>query len=125
MEEAFALLRFEADAERLLQRRAHRPERGRVARRLDPGEAVAGVGGEQPGEVAGLGQRRAVRERPGEVFAEPRAGLAGEGARLLDPPPEFFGAPGEPQGFELRRPARRVVGDQHEVAQIGYASTSR
>ena len=45
-EEGRAAISLEPDAEGLLQRRAHGPERGRVACRLDTGQAVAGVGGE-------------------------------------------------------------------------------
>ena len=106
MEEARAPVALEADAERLLQRRTHRPQRGRVARRLDPREAVAGVGSEQPREVLRLGQRGTVRQRAGEIFAEPGADIPGEGAGRPDPAPELLRAAGQPEGFEPRRAAR-------------------
>ena len=61
-EEGCAAVAFEPDAQRLFQRRSHGVERRCVARRLDPGQAVAGVGSQQPGQVAGFGQRCPVRQ---------------------------------------------------------------
>ena len=74
---------------------------------------------EQPREVLRLGQRGTVRQRAGEIFAEPGADIPGEGAGRPDPAPELLRAAGQPEGFEPRRAARRVLAEQHEVAQIG------
>ena len=120
MEEARALLALEADAERVLQRRAHRRERGRVARRLDPGQPVAGVGGEQPRQVLGLRQRGPVRQCAGQVFAEAGPGRPGKCARRFQFAPEAVRAVREAEGFELRRAARRVLAHQHEIARVGH-----
>ena len=120
MEEARALVALEADAQRLLQRRAHRHKLRRVARRFHPRQPVAGIGGEQPCQVPRLGERRPVRQGAGEILAQPRAHLAGEGARLLQPAPEVACTLRQPEGFEPRRAARPVFADQHEVSQVGY-----
>ena len=119
MEESRALLALETDAERLFQRRPHRPERRRVARRLDPRQAVAGIGGEQPRQIPRLRERGPVRQGAGEIFAEARPGRIGEGARFLQLVPEVLFAVRQPEGFEICRTPRRVLADEDEVAQVG------
>ena len=120
MEEARALVALEAHAQRLLQRRAHGLERRRIARRLDTGQPVARIGGEQPRQVFRFGKRRPVRQGAGEIFAQARAGRIGEGARLFQLAPEVFRAVRQPEGFELRGAAGCVFAQQHEVAQVRH-----
>ena len=59
-EECRAAVALEADAEGLLQGGADGMERGRVAGGLDAGQAVAGVGGEEPCQVLRLDEGCAV-----------------------------------------------------------------
>ena len=118
-EEGRAALALEADAKGLLQRRAHGPERGRVASRLDAGQAVAGVGGKEPGQVLGLGEGCAVREGAAEVFAQGRADIACEGAGLFEPGLELVLRPGEPEGLKPGWVARGVPAEEDEVAGVG------
>ena len=119
MEEARALLALEAHPERLFERGAHRGERGRVARHLDPREPVAGVGGEQPRQVLRLGERGPVGEGATEILDETRTDLAGEGARCLQLALERGIAAGQPEGLERGLLARRILADERELAQIG------
>ena len=84
MKEPRPPLTLEADPERVFQRRAHRRKRGRLARRLDPREPVTRIRREQPRQVLWLGQRRAVRQRPGEIFAQARAHRSREGPRCFE-----------------------------------------
>ena len=119
VEEARAFLALEAHPERLFERGAHRGERGRVARRLDPREPVAGVGGEQPCQVPRLGQRGPVGQGATEVLDETRTDLAGEDARRLQLALERGVAAGEPEGLERGLLARRVLADERELAEIG------
>ena len=119
MEEARALVALEADAQRLLQRRPHRRERGRIACRLDPRQPVAGVGGEQPRQILRLRERSAVRHHAGEILDEACAGRAGEGARLLHVPPKLVFACCQPEGLELPQ-APGVFADQHEITEVGH-----
>ena len=84
-EEGRAAFVLEADAQRLLQGGADGGERRRVAGGLDPRQTVAGVGGEQPGQVPRLDERGAVGERTGEVLTERGAFLLSESARMLQP----------------------------------------
>ena len=121
VEEARTLLALEADAERLLKRRAHRRERRRVARRLNPREAVAGIGGEQPGQILRLGEGRPVRQRAGEVFTEAGAGRpAGEGARPFQHPDECRLALGHTVRLERRLSTGRVRADEREFAKVRH-----
>ena len=117
-EEALATVTLEANPERLFQRRPQGRERWRVSRGLEPGQTVAGVRSEQPGQILRLGQGGPVGEGPGKEFAEPRTRLAGEGARSLQLAPEAVRICSQPEGFELGRTARPVPADQHEVAQV-------
>ena len=120
MEEVGAAFGLEADAEGLFQGRAHRLERRGVAGRFDTRQAITGVGGEQPGQVSRLGERRAVRQGTGKIFAQAGADVAGEGARSIQLAVEVAGAVGQPEGFELRRAARRVLAHQDEIARVGH-----
>ena len=92
---------------------------GRVACRLDAGESVAGVGGEEPGQVPGLDEGCAVGEGAAEVLAQGRADVAGEGAGLFEPGLELVLCPGEPEGLQPGWVARGVLAEQHEVAGVG------
>ncbi len=117
-EEAPALFALEPDTERFLKCRPHGGELRRVTRRLDAGKAVARVRGKQPRQIPRLRQRRAVRQRPCEVLAKARAGVAGERARLLQTTEELVLVAGEPKGFEGRGLAVCVLAQQHEVAGV-------
>ena len=119
VEEARAFLALEAHPERLFERGAHCGERGRVARRLDPREPVAGVGCEQPRQVLRLRQRGPVGEGATEILDETRTDLAGEGARRLQLALERGVAAGEPEGLERGLLARRILADERELAQVG------
>ena len=118
-EETRAAVALEADAERLFERRLDGGERRRFAGRLDAGEAVARIRGEQPREVLRLGDRRAVRQRPAEILAQTGAGGAGEALRGLQEALELVAA-GEAEGLEHRLPVLRVGADQLELAQVGH-----
>ena len=119
MEEVRAALPLKPDAERLFQGDAHGLER-RIPRRLDTGESIACVGGKQPSQVLRLGQRGAVRQRTGEVFAESGAGVTGEGTRLFQSAKEILRVVGQPKRFEYRGTACRVLTHQHEIADVRH-----
>ena len=120
MKEPRPPLTREADPERVFQRRAHRRKRGRIARRLDPREPVTRIRREQPRQVLRLGQRRAVRQRPSEIFAQARAHLSREGPRCFEAAHERGRVVGQPERFELRRTARRIRAHQYEVARVRH-----
>ena len=67
-EEGRAPLALEPDAQRLLERRAHGVEGRGIAGGFDAGQAVAGVGGQQPGQVAGFRQRGPVGQGAAQVL---------------------------------------------------------
>ena len=69
-EEVVAVRAFEPQAERVLQGAAQRGEGLHVAGVLDALQAGAGVGGQEPGEVGGVAQRRVAEQRPLEVISE-------------------------------------------------------
>ena len=91
----------------------------RLPRRLDPGQAVAGIGSQQPGQVAGFHQRGSVGQGAAEIFPQSGAGVAGEGPWGLQPGLEVGGGSGQPEGFQLGGAALRVLAEQHEVAGVG------
>ena len=119
-EEPSAPVALEPDAERLLKCRAHRGKLRCAARRLDAGEAVARVRGEQPRQILRFRQRRSVRQRPCEILAKARARLAGERPGLFQPVKELIAAAGQPKGFERRGFAVCVLAHQDEVASIRH-----
>ena len=84
VEKARSALALEADAQGFFQR-APQGGQGAAARvdRFHAREAVPRVGGQQPGQILRLGDRRLMREGAGEVFDQPRPDASGEGARLL------------------------------------------
>ena len=90
MEETHAPLVLEADAERLFKRGADCREQWCVTRRFDTREPVAGIGGEQPGEVLRLGQRGPMRQRPAQVLAQARADFLSERMGMLQTPEEIL-----------------------------------
>ena len=104
-EERGAALALEADSERFLQGGADRGQCRRVAGGLYTGESVAGIGGEEPGEVLGFGEGGAVGQGAAEILAQAGAGPAGEGAGFFKQAVEVLGAVGEPEGLEPGRPA--------------------
>ena len=120
VEKALALLTLKAHAESLFERRTDRIERRRVARHLDPREAISGIGCQQPSQVLRLGERRAVRERAAKVLAQARANFAGEGARFFQQAIECFRAVSQLEGLQLCRTACHVLAHQHEVARVRH-----
>ena len=58
-------------------------------------------------------------EGAADVLAESWAGVAGEGAGLLEPGLELVLCPGEPEGLQPGWIARGVLAEQHEVAGVG------
>ena len=61
-------------------------------RLIDTGEAVAGIGGEEPGEVLGFGKGRTVGQGTAEILAQAGTDPTGEGAGLFKEAVEVFGA---------------------------------
>ena len=126
-EEVCPLVPLELDAEGLLQRIADGVERGQLAAGgaglgLDAGLGVAGVGGEEPGDVLGHRQRGGVQHHPLQVLDEPPALLVGDLVRQGRRRPEGRLARGElerlkPGGVaSASRPTSdevAVVGDEH------------
>ena len=90
MKETGTTFVLEADAERLFKRGAHRREQWSVTCRFDTREPVAGIGGEQPGEVLRLGQRGPMRQRPAQVFAQARTDFLSERMGMLQTPAEIL-----------------------------------
>ena len=114
-EEALPALALEANAERILHRRADGQQGRNVPRRLDSGQAVASVGSQQPRQVLRLGQGGPVREHPSEILTETRANLAGEGAGCLHVAPEVLDIFGQREGFELGGASSHVRTHQDEI----------
>ena len=120
MKEARAALALEAHAERFFQRSAHRRKRLSVARRLDPRQPVARIGGKQPRQVLRLRQGRPVRQRAGEILSEAGTDRPGKCPGPFQLRQEVVCAVGSPKGLQLRGAARRVLAHQHEVAHVGH-----
>ena len=120
LKEARARVALEADAQGLFECAAHRPERQQVARRFDAKKGVARIGGEQPGQVLGFGNPRAIRERPAQVLAQPRADFAGKSARFPQPAIELLLAVSKAKGLEHGLATGRVRANEGEFAQVGH-----
>ena len=106
-------------AEGLFQRGPHGAQGGLVAGRLDAGQAVVGVGGEEPGHVPRLVEGRVVGEGAAEVFAEAGADVAGEGAGRFEAGLELVLGGGEAEGLEPSGVACGVLAQEDEVAGVG------
>ena len=61
-----------------------------------------------------------MRQCTGEIFAQTRAHVAGEGARLLQQALERLGAASQPESLQLRRATRDVLAHQHEVVRVRH-----
>ena len=118
-EEGRAPLALEADAQRLLQCRPHGVQRGCVARGFHARQAVAGVGCQQPGQVAGFGQRGPVGQGAAQVLGQRRTDAVGEGAGVLQLGLEVGGGVCQPEGLQLDGLPLRVLPQQHKVAGVG------
>ena len=94
-------------------------ERWRVARCLHPGQAVAGVGGQQPGQVTGFRQLGPVGQGAAQVLGQRRPDAVGEGAGVLQLGLEVGGGVGQPEGLQLGRVALGILAQQHKVAGVG------
>ena len=118
-EEGGAAVALEADAKGIFQGRPHRGQGRRVPRCLDPGQAVASVGRQQPGQVFRFGKRCAVGQGTRKVFRQAGAYPAGRSPGRLQ---EFFELPvvcRQPEGLQLCGFALGVLTDQHKVPGIG------
>jgi len=114
---AFRALEFHAQG--LFERLAHRAERRERPRVLDARQAVARVGGQEPGDVLGLAQGDRMRERALQVFAERPANPFGRRARRIHHGPERIGGGRERELFELRHAPVRPLAHDEEGAQVG------
>ena len=119
-EEGQTGLILERHAQRLFQRRPHRLERRGLAGSFDPRQAVAGVGGKQPGQVTGLNQRGAMGHCPAQILPQPGANGAGKGPWGLQAGLEGGGGLGQPEGLQLGGPALGILAEQHEVSRVGH-----
>ena len=120
-EEGRPVLALEADSQRLLQRRAHRPERRRVACRLDPRQPVPRVGRQQPRQVPGLDQRGAMGQRPAQVLSQAGASLPGEGTLGFSSRDSNSGVDSASRKVSsFTGLTRRVLSQQYEVAGVGH-----
>ena len=90
-----------------------------VLLRLDPLQRVAGVGGEEPGEVLGLAQRHRLREGALQVLAEPAADALRRLARRGNELPERRCVLGQAEPLALARAPVRLLADDEEIAQVG------
>jgi len=113
-----ALLAGELHAERFLECLADGGE-GRQVVAGDAAEGLASVGGEEPGEVLGVGDARADQDDALEVVEELVAALARRLARVGGHVPECLCALGEAEALERRLAAVAVLADEDEVAVVG------
>ncbi len=70
-----ALRPLKCHPQRVLHRGAQRGQRRQIGLRIYAGMGVAGVGGQEPGQVGWRGQRRRVQHGALEVFDQPLAAL--------------------------------------------------
>ncbi len=117
-EEACAPLALEAYAQRVFEGGAHRLQRRRVTGGLDPREAVAGVGREQPRQVLRLGERGPVGQCAREILAQTRADRPRKGTRMFQPAGERLFTLGQPERLQHRLAAVRIQADEAELAQV-------
>ena len=119
LKEPQAALALEVQPQRLLQCGAQRLQGFRVVTGLHPAEPIAGIGGEQVGQILRLDDLGPVGQRPSEVFAQTGAHLAGKGFGSAQPKVEVLGACRQAEG--LQRNARfRHRPDQRELPQVGH-----
>ena len=103
-----AFLGLELHAEGFFQGGADGGEGGEVAGVLDAGAGVAGVGGEEEGDVARVIERRGVEQDALEVFDEAFAQGVGGFAWVGGGGPEGGFAVGQAEGFQLPRGSCRA-----------------
>ncbi len=115
-----ALLALELDAEGLFERLADGGERRHRTRVIDAPERVAGIGGEEPGDVLGLPQRNRLRQRPLQVLAERMADAARRLLRRRCKLPERRLTLGDAEALKTGRPPRSILADQQEVAVVRH-----
>ena len=83
-------------------------------------QRVTRIRREQPCHVLRLGQRRAMRQRPAQIFPQPGAHLPGEGARRFQPAGELLRTLRQPERFAPSRLSVLVFADEYEVACIRH-----
>ena len=118
VEEARAPRAFEPDAQGLFERRAQPSQRRRVARRFDPREPVARVGGEEPRDILWVDERSPMGQRAGQVLSKTGSALAGEGARMLQLVREGCLGACETEGLERRSDSARLDGGEPELSLV-------
>lgn len=86
---------------------------------LDAEAGLAGVRGEEPREVFGIGERDFVEQHSAQELEQALALFAGGLARMGQQGEEVFLGFGHAMGFEAERLARFIAPDQHEIAVVG------
>ncbi len=115
-----ALGALEGNPERPLEGRAHDVQIGQLGvRALETGEGIARVGGQEPGHVAGLDERRVVQQHPGQELGEAGLQLLRELGRLGRERPEFFLAGGQGEALQVLAAAELVAPGDQELAEGG------
>ena len=120
MEEVRALIALKPHAQRFFERRPHILQRGSVASLFNAGETIAGVRRKQPGKVLGFGERRLVRQRAAQVFAQPRPNPASERPRLFQSRIKRFFAVRQPEGFKRHLVSGCALTDEFKLTQVGH-----
>jgi len=115
-EEVIAAVALEGDAEGFLEGDANGVERGQVGA-LDAHAGIAGVGGQEPGDIFGVGQRRAAEHDAPQVFGEALGVLVGEEVWVGRPEGGFRCR--EAVALQVARRAVGVAADEQEVAVVG------
>ena len=119
LKEAQAAFALEVQPQRLLQCAAQRLKRFGIVTGLHPAEPIAGIGGEQVGQILRFHDLGPVGERPSEVFAQTGPHLAGQGFGSAQPQVEVLCACRQAEGLQLNARFRHRP-DQRELSQIGY-----
>ena len=112
-------LALETHSQRLLKGGADGMEGWRVARSLHPRQPVPRVGRQEPRQVLGFDNRRAVGQRPAQVLTQTGAHVAGKCPRRLQPGVKFLLRLGKTEGLQLNSVALGVLSHQHEVPGVG------
>ena len=118
-EEGGSPVSLELHAQRFLQRLTHGIEGLGCARGFNPGEPVTGVGSQDPGQVARLGQLRTMGQGAAQVLAEGLPDVLGEGPGVLEPLFELAGGTGQPEGLQLDGLAVSVLPQEDKVPGVG------
>jgi hypothetical protein len=118
-EEMLAFIVLELHAEGFLEGGADGGEGRKISDGFDAGACVAGVGGEEEGDVFGIVQGRGGEEDALEVFEEALAENGRGFARIRSDGPERFFVGSEVEGFEMEWVAVIATLEEKEAAVIG------